>query len=94
MDDVPICPEWWPQLLWRLHFPLGLGPHKGGGGGSPVNYPPIIDDIMANLHIHTLSYLSLDQASAKQIRVIAEKRLGEAVKSLSTLHDQSLKAER
>ena len=53
MDDVPLCPEWWPHMLWRLHFPLNVPPHPL----PPVNDPPIMNDILANLHIHTMSYL-------------------------------------
>ena len=88
MDDVPLCPEWWPRMLWQLHFPLKFpSPH---GPVPPVNDPPVMNDILANLHIHTLSYLSLDQESAKQIRMATEKRLVEAVRNLSAHHDQSV----
>jgi len=87
MDDVPICPEWWPQLMWRLHFPLKI-PH-GGGGPGPVNYPPAMNDILANLHIHTLSYLTEDKGVAQQMRTLAEKRLVDAVQNLSKAHDQA-----
>ena len=88
MDDVPLCPEWWPQLLWRLHFPLKFPPGHGPGPG-PVNYPPILNDILANLTIHTMSYLSLDQAQAQQLRTATEKRLVESVQNLSKAHDQA-----
>ena len=86
MDDIPICPEWWPHLLWRLHFPLGI-PHPGPGPG-PVNYPPIMNDILANLHIHTMSYLIMDKEACQQIRSVAEKRLTDAVRNLSKSHEQ------
>jgi hypothetical protein len=88
MDDIPLCPEWWPQLLWRLHFPLKI-PH--GGPGNPVNYPPPMNDILANLHIHTMSYLVEDKAAAQKMRDLAEKRIVELAGNLSKLHDQHFK---
>ena len=87
MDDIPLCPEWWPHMLWRLHFPLKI-PH--GGGPNPVNYPPAMNDILANLHIHTLSYLVEDKKAAQEMRVLAEKRLVDAVQNLSRAHDQAM----
>lgn len=89
MDDIPICPEWWPRLMWQLHFPLNI-PHGHGPGPGPVNYPPIMNDILANLHIHTMSYLILDRGTGEQIRQVAEKRLVEAVMNLSSAHDGAL----
>lgn len=89
MDDIPLCPPWWPQVLWRLHFPTGRHP---GPGPGPVNFPPAIEDIMANLHIHTMSYLMLDQGAAQQIRTVAEQRLVHTVQNLSKYHEESLKS--
>jgi putative SOS response-associated peptidase YedK len=63
-DTDDICPPWWPRLLFRLHVPLPF-PWPGPG---PVNYPPAIDNLMANLHIHTMSYLMRDENAAQQIR--------------------------
>lgn len=82
MEDVPLCPPWWPRLLWDLHFVPRPWP-------GPVNYPPIMEDIMANLHIHTVSYLLLDQGVAQQIRSITEERLVDASRNLSKYHDQA-----
>ena len=85
-DNPEICPPWWPRLMWRLHFP------RPGGGPGPVNYPPAINDIMASLHIHTMSYLMADQGAAQQIRTTTEQRLAQSVQNLSKAHDQAKKA--
>jgi hypothetical protein len=77
----------WPQLITQLHFPVV--PH--GPGPGPINFPPAIDDIMAGLHIHTMSYLMMDQAAAQQIRDIAEQRMAETVRNLSKLHEKATK---
>lgn len=78
-------PAWWPQLLWDLH-------RVKGPGIGPINYPPVIEDIMANLHIHTMSYLLQDQTAAQQIRSVTEQRLTHAVQNLSKVHDEAVKA--
>ena len=88
-DNPEICPPWWPRLMWQLHFPIKW-PH--GGGPGPVNYPPAINDIMAGLHIHTLSYLLADQNGAQQIRTATEQRLVQSVQNLSKAHEQGKKA--
>ena len=82
MDDVPLCPPWWPRLLWDLHFVPRPWP-------GPVTYPPVMEDIMVDLHIHAMSYQLLDQAAAQQIRSIAEERLVDAARNLSKHHDQT-----
>jgi hypothetical protein len=84
------APAWWPQLLWQLHFPV-VGKRPGPGPG-PINFPPAIEDVMAGLHIHTMSYLMLDQTAAQQIRHITEQRLVQAVQNLSKSHDEAAKA--
>jgi hypothetical protein len=86
MSDVPICPEWWPQLLWNLHFL----PRPGGGPG-PINYPPIVEDIMASLHIHTMSYMMRNQTAAGDIRKVVEQQLVQAVGNLDKAHQESAK---
>jgi hypothetical protein len=48
-----------------------------------------MEDILANLHIHAMSYQLLDQGAAQQIRSIAEERLVEAARNLSKHHDQA-----
>ena len=80
------APAWWPQLLWQLHFPIRKLP-----GVGPINYPPAIQDVMAGLHIHTMSYMMLDQAAAQQIRQITEQRLVHTVQNLSKSHDEAVK---
>src|SRR5215510_11615814 len=84
MDDTPTCPPWWPQLLWQLHFHPRPWP-----GPGPINYPPIIEDILATLHVHTLSYLMMDQEAASQIRTVAERQLVHVADNLSTYHQES-----
>ena len=82
-----ICPPWWPQIIFDLHhwqFPKRWGP------GSPVNYPPAMQDIMASLAIHTFSYLQLDQKAAQHVRTQAEHSIIETVKQLSQLHEQGV----
>ncbi len=90
-EEALNSPPWWPELLWQLHFPIGKHP---GPGPGPVNYPPAIDNIMAGLHIHTMSYLMLDQAAGQQIRQITEQRLAYAVQNLSKSHDDAMKADK
>ncbi|HKB03390.1 MAG TPA: hypothetical protein VKD90_14300 [Gemmataceae bacterium] len=82
MDDIPICPEWWPRMLWKIHFPR---PRPGPGPG-PINYPPAIDDMMAALTMHSLSYMLLDKAAAENVRSVTETTLAETARSLSRLH--------
>lgn len=83
-DNPPICPEWWPKLLWDLHFIPRPFP-----GPNPVNYPPIIDDIMAGLHIHTMSYMMREQTAAQEIRKVAEQQLTFAVQNLHKFHEDA-----
>jgi hypothetical protein len=88
MDDVPLCPEWWPKILWDLHFIVI--PHRKGPVPPPVNYPIAVNDMMAALSIHTFTYLMMDQEAAQGIRTQAEERLASTAQQLSKLHDQSL----
>jgi len=81
MDDVPLCPPWWARVLWDLHFI-----HRPWPGPGPVNYPPAVDDIMAGLTIHTMSYQMLDQEEAQQIRNRAQASMLRTVENLSRLH--------
>src|SRR5262249_1796924 len=86
MDDVPICPEWWPAMLWRLHFP----PKRPGPGPGPINYPPAINSIMASLTIHTLTYMLLDKAAAQNVRDVAERTMSTTAQQLTKLHRDSV----
>lgn len=82
--DEPICPPWWPRILWDLHYmPRPHGP-------GPINYPPVVEDIMASLTIHTMSYLLLNQNDAQQLRTVVEKQLTYSVQNMSRLHDEAL----
>lgn len=89
MDDVPLCPEWWPLMLWKIHFP----PKRPGPGPGPINYPPAIDALMAALTIHSLSYMLLDKAAAQRAREIAEQTIVRTTQSLSKLHEDALTSE-
>lgn len=89
MDDIPICPEWWPQMLWKIHFPH---PRPGPGPG-PVNYPPAIDHIMSGLMIHSLTYMLMDKAVAQDVRNMAEKTIVETAQNLSKLHATGIEVE-
>jgi hypothetical protein len=86
MDDVPICPDWWPRMLWHLHFP----PKRPGPGPGPINYPPAIDSILAALTTHTLTYMYLDKEAAQQVRTVAERTITQTAQKLSRLHAESL----
>jgi hypothetical protein len=86
--DVPICPEWWPQMIWKLHIPPKV---IGGPGPSPVNYPPAIDHIMSAMLIHTASYLLQDNEVAQQIRKASVSSIVNMAQKMGDLHDQALK---
>jgi hypothetical protein len=88
MDDVPICPDWWPLILWRLHF-TKIPWHGGGGGGNPVNYPPATDSILSALMAHTSSYLLLDQKAGAAIREEAVKSIVSAAQNMDRMHNEA-----
>lgn len=84
MDEEPICPPWWPKTLWDLHYlPLPFG-------HGPINIPRIVNDIMATLTIHTMSYMLEDQEEAQRIRDTAEEQLVKYVQNLSKSHDEAV----
>lgn len=85
MDDTPICPPWWPRLLWDLHYIPR--PYPGPG---PINYPPVVEAIMAGLAMHTMSYLLLDQPKAQTLRGEVEKQMVDSIQSMSRLHDEAI----
>jgi hypothetical protein len=80
-----LCTDWIDGYFFRLHVPLPF-PWPGPG---PVNYPPAIDNLMSNLHIHTMSYLMRDENAAQQIRTVAEEQMVNAVRNLSKDHEQA-----
>jgi hypothetical protein len=67
MADTSLCPPLWPQMLWGLNLHARGGPIK--------DYCPIIEELMASLHIHALSYLMTDEGAANQVRSVAKQRL-------------------
>jgi len=40
-----------------------------------MNYSPLIEDMMASMHVHAMSHLMTDQGVAAQMRTLAEHRL-------------------
>ena len=83
-DDIPLCPPYWPKLVWDLHH----RPPIPGPGPGPINYPPAMEDMMAALSIHTLSYLMLEKSDAESIRSAAEQSLARTASQLSALHER------
>jgi hypothetical protein len=84
MDDIPICPDWWPRTLWQLHHPIkfpGGGIHPPGPG--PINLPPDVNQILINLQLHTSSYHMNDNRTAKEVRKAALTGLQAAVQALA-----------
>jgi hypothetical protein len=79
MDDIPICPDWWPQTLWQLHHPV----HVHWPGSGPVNMPAEVNQILINLQLHTSSYHMNDKGSAKEVRKAALTGLQAAVEALA-----------
>jgi hypothetical protein len=45
---------------------------------------------MANLHIHTMSYLMADESAAQRLRQTTEQQLAHAVQNLSKSHDEAM----
>ena len=79
--EPEICPPWWPRIIWDLHqYP----------SPSPINYPPVVEDIMSALAIHTFSYKLRDQGVAQQIRAMTEEQLSNSVRNMSKLHDEAV----
>jgi len=85
MDEPPICPEWWPKILWDLHFVYI--PWKRPGG--PINYPPVTEAILSALLAHTSSYMLLDEKAAGAIRAAAVKSIIEAAQNMDRLHNEN-----
>jgi hypothetical protein len=82
MNEMPVCPDWWPAMLWKLHFP----PPRPGPGPGPINFPPALDSIFAALITHTLSYMYLDKEVAEKVRALAEQSILRTVQNLSSFH--------
>jgi hypothetical protein len=88
MNDMPTCPDWWPVMLWKLHFP----PPRPGPGPGPINFPPALDSILAALTTHSLTYLYLDKDLAQQVRTLAERGIVHTAQNLSDLHAKASRA--
>ena len=83
MDDIPKCPEWWSQLVWRLHFPLHI---KKPPIPPPHNRPQEMDQIFQGLAVHTMTFSMKDQKAAQVIRTQLEESLSTLIKGLSRSH--------
>ncbi len=90
MDDVPLCPDWWPRLIWDLHFTHI--PHEPRP--NPVNYPAEMDRIFQQLAIHTMTYTMQDQKAAQVMRTDLEQNLSQAILGLSKGHDARMAAKK
>jgi len=86
MEDIPLCPDWWPKLLWDLHFVKVPWPHP------PVNMPAALEAILLGLQMHTSSYRILDQKAAALIREAAVKSIIEAAQDMEKLHNEAVGA--
>jgi hypothetical protein len=84
MDDIPLCPIWWPKIIWDLHW---WPPHPGGPGG-PVNMPAPMEDILSQLAMHTFTYKMLDQERAGEFRGLLESGISNTVQRLGAMHDE------
>jgi hypothetical protein len=84
MDEIPICPDWWPRTLWQLHHPIKI---PGGGihppGPGPINLPPDVNQILMNLQVHASSYHMNDKQAAREVRKVALAGLQAAVQALT-----------
>jgi hypothetical protein len=84
MDDIPKCPEWWSQLVWRMHFPIKIPGWKGPN--PPHNRPQEMDQIYQGLAVHTMTFSMKDQKAAQVIRTQLEESLTTLIKGLSRSH--------
>lgn len=85
MEEVPLCPDWWPLSLWRLHFTKFPWPH------GPINLPFDMASILSALQTHTQSYFLIDQELGKQVRAAAVKSIVETVQHMDERHEQAIK---
>jgi hypothetical protein len=82
MDDIPLCPEWWPHMLWHIHFPSDIVfPHKGGGG-NPVNMPAELNRVLIALASYSLTYQLPDAERAGKLRQLAHEEIVAAAQAL------------
>lgn len=85
--------KWYRFLLYPApldrELSEGLVQRPPGPGPGPINLPAAIEDVMASLTVHTMSYLLLDQQAGQQIRTVAEAQLVKTTQNLSKLHDEA-----
>lgn len=85
MDEIPLCPPWWPKSLWDSEW----FPHPPGSGGyNPRNYPPYIDDVLVALAVNVLSYRLADQERAAIIRGVTVETIGATAQKLGGHPDE------
>jgi hypothetical protein len=87
MDDIPLCPPWWPRIIWDLHY---WPPPPHGDPPNPVNYPAGIEDIVSQLTMHTMTYKMLDSERGQQMRSSLEDGIAKTVSQLSELHSRAV----
>jgi hypothetical protein len=75
--DPDLCPVWWSQFVWDIHF-RKVGGHPSG----PVNRPPDIDNIYLAIAQYSLTFRMGDQKAAGAMRAEAHANLLNAVKEL------------
>jgi hypothetical protein len=85
MDDVPICPPWWPGLIWWLiHHPP---PPPPNGNGPPIDRERLFEatqNVLVGLQLfHTANILEPNQRGALQ--EAATKRMTAGVEQLGRL---------
>jgi hypothetical protein len=78
------CPPWWPEILWELHARM---PWNTPG---PPNYPPVMNEILSALVIHTTSYFIEDVESATAMRQAAEKTIIDCTHNMHRLHTEAV----
>src|SRR5258708_6054494 len=79
MDDVELCPPYWPALIWKLIH------HHG-----PVPQPdpsPWMERIFAGLAIHQLAS-TLEPSAAAAVRDVAVRQVGTALGNLGRPSDE------
>jgi hypothetical protein len=80
MDDVPLCPTWWPDFVWwLLHRPRGPGPI------GPLLDPRIIEateSLLIALHGYHLAP-SMGEKLRPDVQRDAVERMQEAVAALA-----------
>ncbi len=86
MDEIPLCPPWWPKFLWDSEWL----PHHGGG--NPVNMPVEVDDVLIALTINVLSHRLADQERAASIRGLTVQTIGTTAQKLGGHQTEKLES--